>query len=223
MRLMQKLLSPLCLALLIPFTAAHAADGDRVAELKKEIKTIALANIDRTDNFPAVRSQLQPLVDELISLAPAKLEADKLALVAGGWRNLWADQGFGPGTDAKQVYQAVSADGYYYNISLTKTPVGEFTNFLRGAYTDGGNLLNIEFTANSIRKDFFPAGTPVLALAQDFEAGKITALPIPGPIGVKGTLVNAYVDQDFRIVTGNSKINAATNLFLLERADVIGE
>lgn len=221
MRFMLKLISPLYLSLLAPLASLQAAEGDRVSELKQEIKTIALANIDRTDNFPEVRKQLQPLVDELIGLVPNQPEAEKLALVAGGWRNLWSDQRFGPGVDPKQVYQAVSPEGYYYNISLIKSPIGDFTGFLRGAYTDGGNFLNIEFTSNAVRKDFYAPGTPLLALAQDFEAGNIKSLPVPGPIGVTGVLINAYVDQDFRVVTGNSKVNSNSSLFILERADVI--
>lgn len=216
-----KLLSPLYLTFLTMLPAAHAADGDRVAELKNEIKTIALANIDRTDNFKEVRAALQPLVDELLSLTPSKLEAEKLDLVVGGWRNLWTDQGFPPFVDAKQVYQAVSPDGYYYNISQSKTPLVDFTSFLRGSYKDGGNLLNIEFTANSVREGFYPIGTPLLNLAQELESGKIKSLPVPGPIGVKGVLVNAFVDQDLRIVTGNSSIDSSSTLFILERADFI--
>jgi hypothetical protein len=38
---------------------------------------------------------------------------------------------------------------------------------------------------------------------------------------VKGVLINAYVDQDLRIVTGNSASGTPMNLFILERADAI--
>ncbi len=199
----------------------HPDPASRMEQLKQSILSIASANTSRTDNYPEVRNQLQPLVNELLALAPDLLEAEKLPQVVGGWRNLWSDMPFGPGVDPTQVYQAVSSAGYYYNISRVVTNQGDFTGFLRGAYSDQGCFLNIEFTANSIRADFFAAGTHLLALAEAFEAQTIPATSIPGPIGVKGVLVNAYVDRDLRIVTGNSSSDADMSIFILERANAI--
>lgn len=207
-------------------TAALAGAGQpdpasRLEQLKQSIRSIASANTSRTDNYLEVRHQLQPLVNELLALAPDRLEAEKLPQVVGGWRNLWSDMPFGQGVDPNQVYQAVSSAGYYYNISRVVTAQGDFTGFLRGAYSDQGSYLAIEFTANSIRSDFFAPGTQLLPLAEAFEAQTIPATSIPGPIGVKGVLINAYVDQDLRIVTGNSESGPAMSLFILERAETI--
>lgn len=130
-----------------------------------------------------VRNQLQPLVNELLALAPDRLEAEKLPQVVGAWRNLWSDMPFGEDVDPAQVYQAVSSAGYYYNISRVVTARGEFTGFLRGAYSDQGSYLGIEFTANSISPDFFAPGTPLLPWAEAFESQTIPATSIPGPIG----------------------------------------
>jgi hypothetical protein len=195
--------------------------ASRMEQLKQSIRSIASANTSRTDNFLEVRNQLQPLVNELLALAPDRLEAEKLPQVVGAWRNLWSDMPFGEGVDPTQVYQAVSSAGYYYNISRIVTAQGEFTGFLRGAYSDQGSYLDIEFTANSISPDFFAPGTQLLPLAEAFEAQTIPGTSIPGPIGVKGVLINAYVDQDLRIVTGNSVSGTDLNLFILERADAI--
>lgn len=204
------------------FAGASRPDTEaRIEQLKKSILTIARANTSRTDNFLEVRNQLQPLVNELLKLAPDRLEAEKLPEVVGGWRNLWSDMPFGEGVDPTQVYQAVSEDGYYYNIARTVTRQGEFTSFLRGSYTNQGSYLRIEFTANSIRSEFYSAGTALLKLAEDFEAKLIPAKAIGGPIGVTGILINAYVDQDLRIVTGNSISDSDLSLFILERAETI--
>jgi hypothetical protein len=201
------------------FAGADRPDPEaRIEQLKLSIRTIAAANTSRTDNYLEVRNQLQPLVNELLELAPDRLEAEKLPQVLGGWRNLWSDQPFGEGVDPTQVYQAVSKDGYYYNISKTLTAKGEFTSFLRGMYSDQGSYLRIEFTANSISPGFQPIGTSVLTLAEDFEAQKIPATAIGGPIGVTGILINAYVDEELRIVTGNSVSDTDLSLFILERA-----
>jgi hypothetical protein len=204
------------------FAGAVQPDPEaRIEQLKQSIREIAVANTARTDNYLEVRNQLQPLVNELLALAPDRLEAEKLPLVVGGWRNLWSDMPFGEGVDPTQVYQAVSKDGYYYNVARILTDKGEFTSFLRGAYSDQGSYLRIEFTANSISPGFQPAGTPVLDLAEDFEAQKIPATAIGGPIGVTGILINAYVDQELRIVTGNSISDTDLSLFILERAPTI--
>ncbi|MFW7378904.1 MAG: hypothetical protein ACOH5I_08870 [Oligoflexus sp.] len=220
-----KFILPVCfLATASISLAKEPSKGDvqaRITEIKQEIKQIARENIDRTDNFLEVRNQLQPLVNEIVELSPNRLEAEKLDQVVGAWRNLWSDQEFGPGTDPKQVYQSVSPDGYYYNISLANTPRGEFTNFLRGAYNDEGSYLRIEFTDNALTEGFYEPGTEIFELAEDFEAGKIEANSIPGPIGVKGVLINLYVDEDLRIVTGNSTSDSALRLFVLERVESI--
>jgi hypothetical protein len=201
--------------------AGQPDPASRLEQLKQSIRSIASTNTSRTDNYLEVRHQLQPLVNELLALAPDRLEAEKLPQVVGGWRNLWSDMPFGQGVDPNQVYQAVSSAGYYYNISRVVTVQGNFTGFLRGAYSDQGSYLAIEFTANSIRPDFFAPGTQLLPLAEAFEAQTIPATSIPGPIGVKGVLINAYVDQDLRIVTGNSENGPSMNLFILERAETI--
>lgn len=193
----------------------------RIQELKDDIKTIALANRDDTVNSLQVRNTLQPLINELVALTPSRSEAEKLDQVVGAWRNLWSDQQFGPGVDPAQVYQVVSDDGYYYNISLAHSPQGDVTNFLRGAYDDQGSYLAIEFTANSVRPGFFAPGTDLKALAANFEAGEIEAQPVPGPIGVTGALINAYVDDDLRIVTGNSTADSQLRLFILERVESV--
>jgi hypothetical protein len=202
-------------------SAGHPDPASRLEQLKQSIRGIAAANTSRTDNYLEVRHKLQPLVNELLALAPDRLEADKLPQVVGGWRNLWSDMPFGQGVDPTQVYQAVSSAGYYYNISRIVTAQGDFTGFLRGTYSDQGRFLAVEFTANSIRPEFFAPGTQLLPLAEAFEAQTIPATSIPGPIGVKGVLINAYVDQDLRIVTGNSASGTPMNLFILERADAI--
>jgi len=207
-------------------SAVSAAKGSpetasRIEELKRNIQSISKANINRTDNYLEVRNELQPLVNELLALTPDRLEAEKLDDVAGAWRNLWSDQEFGPGVDASQVYQVVSKDGYYYNISRNVSPKGEFTNFLRGIYEDQGSYLKIEFTDNSVSPNFYEAGTPLVQLAKNFEAKMIPSQSIGGPIGVKGVLINSYVDDQLRIVTGNSSSSTDLSLFVLERVTAV--
>ncbi|SMF54700.1 hypothetical protein [Pseudobacteriovorax antillogorgiicola] len=205
----------------LPLQASDGGKDSRVDELKDEIVAIASANTSRVDNFSQVRMQLQPLVDELLAISTDRSEAEKINQVEGAWRNLWSDLGFGPGTNYEQVYQVVSRDGYYYNISESRFGVLKFTGFLRGAYTDEGDFLAIEFTNNDIRFGFPEPGTDLVQLATDFEEGQLKSLPVPGPIGVTGVLINAYVDDELRIVTGNNSGEMGQDLFILERVDSI--
>ena len=202
---------------------AMAAENLEIEKVKKGIVAIAKSDFAREGNQLVVRNILDPLVNTLVEMAPSQSEDERAALGGGGWKSLWTDQGFGPGTDLDQVYQVVSPNGFYYNISKNDSPRGVVTNFLRGAYTSQGSYLAIEFTANSISPSFFQAGTDLSELAQNFEDGAIQGISIPGPIGVTGVLMNIYVDKTLRIVYGNSTADVRPRLFLLERADVIVE
>jgi ABC-type phosphate transport system substrate-binding protein len=96
-----------------------AADVDA---LKAKIVAIASANTTRDDNIAQVRSQLQPLVDQLAAYFAANRPANELALTRRAWRSLWYDDkdidNNGPGfieLDRSSIYQVVE-DGYYYNV-----------------------------------------------------------------------------------------------------------
>ncbi|NRA65882.1 MAG: hypothetical protein HRU19_15450 [Pseudobacteriovorax sp.] len=205
-------------------TAALSDTNDkqnRVEELKATI--IEIAGDATRNDAPALltRNSLDPLVNELLELSPTATEPERAALVAGGWRNVWTDNGFGPGTDPFSVYQVVSKDGFYYNISSVTTAAGTFTSFLRGAYETKASYLAIEFTSNGINNTVYHPGTNLIDLAQRVEAGQVATTPVPGPIGVTGVLMNIFVDDELRIVYGNSSFNSRPRLFILTRSDVI--
>ncbi|SMF42723.1 hypothetical protein [Pseudobacteriovorax antillogorgiicola] len=209
---------------LLLVSAPALSKGDkpsRIDVLKGMIVAISKDNTANMENRLEVRNQLDPLVNELLELSPSQTEGERASLVAGAWKSLWSDQSFGFGVDYQQVYQVVSEDGYYYNISKVQGPEGVFTNFLRGAYESQGSYLAIEFTANELSPGFFPAKTQLVNLAEDFEAGLINSFSIPGPIGVTGVLMNIYVDDELRLVYGNSVSDTRPRLFVLERTQAI--
>ena len=192
-------------------------------ELKSRIIEIAKQYTSQTLKAGEAREKLQPLVDELIASVPSRSEEEKLDQVIGGWKNLWSYRSFGFNTNYNQVYQIVSEEGYYYNLSQLKFGRAKFAGFLRGQYSDAGDKLRIKFTSNKIKFGFYKAGTDLMELAESFEAGEIRALNVPGPIGIQGDLINAYVDDTLRIVTGKSDGDLTEDLFILTRTETISE
>ena len=201
--------------------SCQCGDPDRITDLKAQITTIALTNQLNQANLPAVRAQIQPLVDELVASVPSRTEAEKSAQVIGGWQNLWSDMSFGPMIDYQNVYQVVYAGGFYYNISKLLLPTGDQTAYLRGSFADAGDHYDIQFTKNFSVPGWLQPGSQLIDAGMAAEQGQVTGTDLPGPIGVRGNLQNTYVDDDFRIVTGKSDGDAQDFLFVLKRFDAI--
>ena len=197
---------------------------DRATQLQIEIFEIAQANTFRTDNLDSVHTQLQPLVDELVKLTPARTETEKLSEVVGSWRNVWTDLKFDPSTDLTQIYQVVFADGYYYNISRERAAEGDRTSFLRGAFFDNTDFLNIQFTREFTIQGWLPQGTNLVKIGADAESGSLGGVDVADSraVGITGQLYNSYVNGDFRIVQGSSS-NRPTEkgLYILTRVDTV--
>ncbi len=191
------------------------------AELKAKIVEVASRYTGQVFLKEEARSKLEPLINELVASVDPRNEEEKLDQVIGGWKNLWSYRSFGFNTNYQQVYQIVSEEGYYYNLSELKLGRVSFAGFLRGAYKDVGEKLRIQFTSNKTKLGFYKEGTNLIDLVERFEAGEIRAWNVPGPIGVKGNLINLYVDDSLRIVTGNSDGGAVEDIFVLERTDTI--
>ena len=207
------------------FTKAEASSFYVHHHSKEFYKKVLISVAKKNRNNPQklfVRNMLDPLVNILVEKSKSRTEAEKLAMIEGTWRSLWSDQVFGQGVDNDQVYQVVSGDGYYYNISKIDSENGALTAFLRGQFDVKESYLAIEFTANSIQFGFPKQGADLLKLATDVESGEIPTTPIPGPIGVTGALMNIYVDEDLRIVMGNSSADSRPRLFILQRAQSRG-
>ena len=192
-----------------------ALSAAQVSALKAQIRAICLPNIDRLDNLPQVRAQLDPLVQRLRAHFGTKPATEKLKLVKGAWREIWTDQPYPMNSfvsmDYKQIYQVVSDQGYYWNLGDDKL-IGFIgaTGALRGKYVPNGSKIELEFTKSGFRFGRLAAGTDLVKLATDIEQGRTSILGIPGggkapngPIGIKGSLETLYVDGDLRIDVGN--------------------
>lgn len=185
-----------------------------VKALKDAVRAICLPNIDRLDNLPEVRAQLDPLVNRLAIHYGRRLAVSKVLLLAGAWREIWTDQPYPmngvSSMDYRQIYQVVSPWGHYWNLSDSKLfgfiPT---TGALRGKYALNGTQIEVEFTTVGFRFGHLDKNADLVELAQNLEAKKVGVTGIPGggmaprgPVGIQGSLETLYVDEDLRIDIG---------------------
>ena len=190
-----------------------------IEDLKTQIVKVAEQYNGDTDKREEAKDRLDSLIDNLTFLTPERTEAEKKKDIIGGWKNIWSYRPFRGNTNSNQVYQVVSSDGYYYNLSELKLGPLSFTSFLRGEYSDDGDKLIIKFTNNNLKYGFYKKGDNLVDIVSSFEASNIRSIKVPGPIGVTGILRNVYVDKDLRIVKGSSDGDDIDDLFILIRAD----
>jgi hypothetical protein len=190
------------------------ARARRITRLKAQIRAIAQANTERTDNLAAVKAELAPLVNRLVALTPQGSELDKLARSVGAWRNLWSDLAYDTfQPDLSRVFQVVTDAGHYWNLSQAPAElpgIGPVFNALRGAYAVIPTGLAIRFTTDGLVAGTLvgTTGAQLIALADAIERGAVPRIPLPGggigPLRITGTLTTAFVDGDLRIIGGGS-------------------
>jgi apolipoprotein D and lipocalin family protein len=209
------------------------AQSERIDGLKAEIKNIALANLERTDNWPAIRAQLDKLIEELVAESGAVQPEDVTQFGGGSWQQIWSDESNPepPGFSRvwTQIYQVVTPFGYGYNFGVRKTPGGqEITFILRvkvGMEPDGITAM-AEITDAFSRMGRLQANEKLYDLSLAVEAGqapgvvKREAGRFPnGPIGAKGTFRTVFVDETLKLGYAPNSYTGAPELFVMLRKD----
>ncbi len=196
---------------------------DRILEEAENARTAC----DDADNTAEIRASLSVLVDELIALVPQRTEAEKAEEVAGGWFQVWSDNPFTtvPNIcfDTFHIYQIVSLNGYYYNISQVNAFGSSLGYFIRGIYELGENALPVEFTDAYFSNEPLPTGMDLVALTDQAENGEIMRAQIPPTpvIGITGTLGNIYVDDLLRIITDGTPASGNSDLYIMRRQNTV--
>ena len=142
----------LCL-LMLSSSASMADENRRIADIKSEILDLGRQYVSEIDKADEARSLFEPLIYELAELVPVETEAEKRSRVAGAWKNVWSYRSF-RGVNNEQSYQIVNENGYYWNFAELNIAGLSFSYFLRGAFTDEGEQLRIEFTSSRARYGF---------------------------------------------------------------------
>ncbi|MCA2962097.1 MAG: hypothetical protein IOD12_17735 [Silvanigrellales bacterium] len=208
---------------------AHADDSARIAELKAQIRSIAIENLGRRDNLPETRALLEPLALELAKFhTPADAAADLPAL-EGAWKEIFSDDvepeppGFSTVRD--EVYQVITTNGYFYNFGNLAGPGPlKVLGLLRGEYAPTEDFLNIEFTKVSIRPRPLKSGEVLMDVVEKLESGDMFTITPPGnnrapkgPVGAKGNIKNLFIDGDFRVATGSNFADGKFDLYVLDK------
>jgi hypothetical protein len=205
------------------------ADSARAAQLKEQILEISTTNNGRRDNLQQVRRALDPLVTELAGLRQQVTAEQDLQATVGAWKEVWSDdtQADPPSfsTDRDAVYQVITPDGYFYNISELVGFLGfRVTGLLRGVYQAREDRLEIEFTNVGIQLNSL-GRTDLYEFVQAVESGRESYVVPPGdlqapngPIGARGQLKNLYVDEQIRIAQGQNNADGVVDLYVMVRA-----
>lgn len=220
---MKTLIAALGLGLIISNSTTAFADwSDEKTELKEQI--IALAKTFEGQGDPDFSKQraLDPLVQQLLAIAAQPPVQQRLSILVGSWKQVWGpydykndDRGVDPELGTEEIYQVISPDGYYYNVSyLYKN--GDKENkrigLLRGEYELNPiepNSLKVKFTdypgASQKSDDLELWQLPELA-ENGTLPNQITIVP---SFVVKlffggGNLREVYTDNELRIIYGSS-------------------
>ena len=211
------------------FTATHAAAETRADMLKMQISELAHANMERTDNWPEVRQQLDGLIAELTREAGAATPEDVIEFGGGSWQQVWSDESNPepPGFARvwPQIFQVVTPFGYGYNFGVRKAPWGDDITFiLRVKVGVDGTKALAEITDAFSRPGRLQPGEDLYSLALAIEAGTAPGVEkresgrFPnGPIGAKGEFETLFVDHSLKVGIAPNSYSGKPELFVMER------
>lgn len=212
-----------------------------IAEAKDDIIRLSLENLDRWGDR-RIQSEIDQRASVLAEWFADNRPANELELTTAPWKAVWyEDTSFIPDilnvvtTDRENTYQVVR-DGFYYNIAKIDLRSGRsITNFLKGEFTikdpaDSNtcgeprrNVIDLEFTASSLRLGWLPESVPLNVIVELVDAGVIPAISLPFPPGSTGDLWNLYVDEDLRVAFGTDDSPSTDDggLFVLVRQGLV--
>lgn len=196
------------------------AKAQTVAEIKMELITTAQKYEGLGDPDFKIQNTLEPIVKKLLATAPPqKPIKDRIPVLAGTWKQVWGpydyrngDRGVDPELGVLEIYQMVSSDGYYYNVSpqyKNGDKNQERIGLLRGEFElnkKDDNALDVEFV--SFKGVEGRPTDKIWTLAALSEAGtlenEITIVPswIVKLFFGGGTLIEVYTDADLRVLYG---------------------
>lgn len=207
-----------------------------IKDLKKQIVSTAQKYQGQGDPDFKIQNELEPLVAKLLNLEPQPTVINRLPLIFGVWKQVWGpyeyrknDRSVDPTLDPKEIYQVVSPEGFYYNVSPNRDPRNlkeKNINYLRGEYTlskADPNGLDVRFT-KFIGMKTRPVERAIYQYVDEAERNhlpeQITVVPrlIVRFFFGGGTLREIYTDDTLRILYGsNGKEFKKQYLYIMTR------
>jgi hypothetical protein len=193
-----------------------------INNLKQNIVTTALKYQGQGDPEFKIQKELEPLVQKLLILKPQTKVNDRLSLLFGVWKQVWGpyeyrknDRSVDPTLNATEIYQVISPEGFYYNVSPNmdeKTNKEKNINYLKGQYTlskldpIGLDVKFVKFIGMKNR----PTEKPIYEYIDEAERDQLpTQITVVPSFLVKlffggGTLREIYTDENLRILYGTN-------------------
>ncbi len=224
-------------------TIAIAFSMQTFATVDQEIKLIKETIIKTSEKYQGqgdpdfkIQKELEPLVNRLLTLEPQANVIDRLPLLFGVWKQVWGpyeyrknDRSVDPTLNPKEIYQVISSEGFYYNVSPNMNPKSKTEkniNYLKGRYVlsqKDPNGLDVKFVKFIGMKNR-PTEKPIYQYADEAERNQLpTQITVVPKIIVKlffggGTLREVYTDEDLRILYGsNNKEFKNQYLYIMTR------
>ena len=202
------------------------------SSVDQEIELIKETIISRAEKYQGqgdpdfkIQKELEPYVNKLLELEPQPKVIDRLPLLYGTWKQVWGpyeyrknDRSVDPTLNAKEIYQVISPEGFYYNVSPSMSPKGnkeKNISYLKGKYVlskKDPNGLDVKFV-KFIGMKKRPMERAIYQFVDEAERdqlpGQITVVPklIVRFFFNGGTLREVYTDKDLRILYGTNKKN----------------
>jgi hypothetical protein len=183
-----------------------------------------------------IQKELEPLVQKLLALKPQSSAINRIPLLIGVWKQVWGpydyknnNRGVDPSLNPKEIYQVISPEGFYYNVSPNidpKTKKEKNINYLKGQYkvsTKDPIGLDVKFV-KFIGMKKRPVEKAIYSYVDEAERDQLpTQTTIVPKIIVKlffggGTLREVYTDESLRILYGsNAKEFKNQYLYIMTR------
>lgn len=201
--------------------APKAFASDRLETLKTEVVNLAKSYFGKVDPDLSLQQSFEPYIQQLLVENPMPPVADRVQVLDGTWKQEWGPYKYGsdvgggidPEIGIAEIYQVVSKEGYYYNVSpifKNGNVNDERIGLLRGEFSvQEGNFLTVKFTDYPGVKPR-PSNMPIWNLPALAEAGtlsnRITIVPsfIVRLVFGGGSLEEVYTDSTLRILYGQS-------------------
>jgi hypothetical protein len=224
------------LSILLVSMQTFASVHQEIKDLKKQIVSTAQKYQGLGDPDFKIQNELEPLVAKLLTLEPQPTVVNRLPLIFGIWKQVWGpyeyrknDRSVDPTLNPKEIYQVVSADGFYYNVSPNMDPKSQKEkniNYLRGEYSlskKDPNGLDVKFT-KFIGMKTRPVEKAIYQYVDEAERNQLPEqLTIVPKLVVRfffggGTLREIYTDDTLRILYGsNGKEFKKQYLYIMTR------
>lgn len=219
-------MKPIFFTFALLFSSATFANYfEEINVLKQTITATAEKYQGQGDPDFKIQKELEPLVAKLLTLKPQANVNDRLPMLFGVWKQVWGpyeyrknDRSVDPTLNPKEIYQVISPEGFYYNVSPgldAKTKKEKNISYLRGEFSLSKKDpigLDVKFTKFIGMKNR-PTERAIYQYVDEAERDQLPnqITVVPRPI-VKiffggGTLREVYTDESLRILYGSNGKN----------------